>query len=48
MKKRVHGPSLYYATDKNVFDALNEYKVDSPTVVRLFQRRNVEIGRAHV
>lgn len=39
MKKRAHGPSLYYASDKNVFDALNQHKVDTPTVVKLFQRR---------
>lgn len=45
MRKRVHGPSLYYATDKNVFDALNEHKVDSPTVVRLFQRRNIVVSK---
>lgn len=45
MKKRVHGPSLYYATDKNVFDALNQHKVDAPTVVRLFQRRNVVVSK---
>jgi len=45
MKKRIHGPSLYYATDKNVFDALNQHKVDAPTVVRLFQRRNVIVSR---
>lgn len=45
MKKRTHGPSLYYASDKNVFDALNQHKVDAPTVVRLFQRRNVVVSR---
>lgn len=45
MKKRVHGPSFYYATDKNVFDALNEHKVDTPTVMKLFQRRNIIVGR---
>lgn len=45
MKKRVHGPSLYYATDKNVFDALNEHKVDTPTVIRLFQRRNIVVSK---
>lgn len=45
MKKRVHGPSLYYATDKNVFDALNQHKVDAPTVVRLFQRRNIVVSK---
>lgn len=45
MKKRLHGPSLYYATDKNVFDALNQHKVDIPTVMNLFQRRNIVIGK---
>lgn len=45
MKKQAHGPSLYYASDKNVFDALNQHKVDTPTVVRLFQRRNIVVSR---
>nr|WP_315240735.1 hypothetical protein [uncultured Albidiferax sp.] len=45
IKKRAHGPSLYYASDKNVFDALNEHKVDTPTVVRLFQRRNIVVSK---
>lgn len=45
MKKRMHGPSLYYASDKNVFDALNQHKVDAPTVARLFQRRNVVVSK---
>lgn len=45
MKKRLHGPSLYYATDKNVFDALNQHKVDIPTVMKLFQRRNIIVGK---
>ncbi|EEG06772.1 hypothetical protein [Pseudogulbenkiania ferrooxidans] len=45
MKKRVHGPSLYYATDKNVFEALNQHKVDTPTVMKLFQRRNIIVGK---
>lgn len=45
MKKRTHGPSLYYASDKNVFDALNQHKVDAPTVVRLFQRRNIIVSK---
>lgn len=38
------GPSLYYVTDKNIFDALNEHKVDSGTVSALFDRRNTIIG----
>jgi len=45
MKKRIHGPSLYYATDKNVFDALNQHKVDTPTVMKLFQRRNIIVSK---
>lgn len=45
MKKHLHGPSLYYATDKNVFDALNQHKVDIPTVMKLFQRRNIIVGK---
>ena len=45
MKRRGHGPSLYYATDKNVFDALSQHKVDTPTVMRLFERRNIIVGR---
>ncbi|WP_175824502.1 hypothetical protein [Burkholderia cepacia] len=45
MKKRMHGPSLYYATDKNIFDALTQHKVDTPTVMKLFQRRNIIVGK---
>lgn len=45
MKKPVYGPSLYYATDKNIFDALNQHKVDTPTVMKLFQRRNIIVGK---
>lgn len=45
MKKRNQGPSLYYATDKNIFDALNQHKVDTSTVMKLFQRRNVIVGK---
>lgn len=45
MRKRTHGPSFYYASDKNVFDALNQHKVDTPTVVKLFQRRNVVVSK---
>lgn len=45
MKKPRHGPSLYYATDKNVFDALNQFKVDTPTVMGLFKRRNIIISK---
>jgi hypothetical protein len=45
MSNRVHGPSFYYATDKNVFDALNEHKVKTQTVMQLFQRRNIIVGK---
>lgn len=45
MKNRRHGPSFYYATDKNVFDALNQHKVDTPTVMQLFQRRNIIVSK---
>jgi hypothetical protein len=45
MKKSGQGPSLYYATDKNVFEALNQHKVDAPTVMKLFQRRNIIISK---
>lgn len=45
IKKRAHGPSLYYASDKNVFDALNQHKVDTRTVIKLFQRRNIIVSK---
>lgn len=45
MKKHMHGPSLYYATDKNVFEALTQHKVDISTVMQLFQRRNIIVGK---
>lgn len=45
MKKRTHGPSLYYASDKNVFDALNQHKVDTPTIIQLFERRNIVVSK---
>ncbi|AXV84818.1 hypothetical protein [Ralstonia solanacearum] len=35
------GPSLYYASDKNVYDALNQSKVDQDTVQAMFRRRNI-------
>ena len=44
MKRPIHGPSLYYATDKNIFDALNEHKIDTNTVLDLFQRRNTLVS----
>jgi hypothetical protein len=45
MKNRLHGSSLYYATDKNIFDALNQHKVDMPTIIKLFERRNIIVGK---
>ena len=42
--KLKHGSSLYYVTDKNIYDALNEHKVDSATVAKLFERRNTLVG----
>lgn len=44
-RKRMHGPSLYYASDKNVFDALNQHKVDTPTIMDLFLRRNIIVSK---
>lgn len=44
-KKRLYGPSLYYASDKNVFDALNQHKVDTPTIMELFLRRNILVSK---
>lgn len=40
MRRLRFGASIYFVTDKNIYDALNEHKVDSATVTRLFQRRN--------
>lgn len=45
MKKPTYGPSLYYATDKNIFDALNEHKVDLPTIIELFEYRNIVVSK---
>lgn len=41
MKKPKQGPSLYYASDKNIYDAVNQSKVDNDTVQKLFERRNI-------
>jgi hypothetical protein len=35
------GPSLYYATDKNILDALSQSKVDADTIQTMFHRRNI-------
>ncbi|WP_063892422.1 MULTISPECIES: hypothetical protein [Burkholderia] len=45
MKKPLHGPSIYYATDKNVFDALNQHRVDQATIRQLFADRNVLVSK---
>ena len=41
MKKPHQGPSIYYASDKNVYDALNQSRVDGDTIQSLFARRNI-------
>ncbi|WP_212632105.1 hypothetical protein [Pseudomonas sp. KB-10] len=41
MKKKTFGPAMYYASDKNVFDALIQHRVDAPTLATLFERRNI-------
>jgi len=45
MKRGNHGPSLYYASDKNVFDALNQHKVDIQTIMKLLERRNIIVSK---
>lgn len=45
MKKPVRGQSIYYASDKNIFDALNQQKVDMTTLSKLFERRNIVISK---
>jgi hypothetical protein len=44
MKKRYYGPSLYFASDKNIYDALNQRKVDIATVKQLFEDRNIIVS----
>ena len=44
MKTRAHGPSLYFATDKNIFDALTHRKVDVATIRTLFEERNIVVS----
>lgn len=44
MKKPLYGPSIYYATDKNVFDALNQHKVSKPAIQSMFLRRNILVS----
>lgn len=45
MKKRNFGPAIYFASDKNIFDALIQHKVDALTMATLFERRNVIVSR---
>lgn len=44
--KRLGGPSVYYVSDKNLFDALVNHKVDSDTIQKLFLARNIIISKA--
>lgn len=37
----IKGPSIYYATDKNIYDALNQSKIDAETIQSMFRRRNI-------
>lgn len=45
MKKKLHGPSRYYASDKNIYDALSQNKVDLVTISKLFLRRNTLVSK---
>jgi hypothetical protein len=44
MTKRPQGPSLYFATDKSIFDALTNRKVDVATLRSLFEDRNIVVS----
>lgn len=41
---RTRSPSLYFATDKNIFDALTRRKVDCKTIKKLFEDRNIIVS----
>lgn len=46
MKRRLFGPALYFASDKNVFDALvQKHKVDVSTLATLFRNRNMIVSK---
>lgn len=45
MKKKTFGPAIYFASDKNIFDALIQHKVDAPTLASLFEKRNVIVSK---
>lgn len=40
MAKNNAGPSVYYVTDKNIYDALNEHKVTTEIMIQLLAARN--------
>lgn len=39
------GPTLYYASDKNIYEALIQHKVDNSTLSMLFEKRNTIVSR---
>ncbi|NDL70838.1 hypothetical protein [Vreelandella alkaliphila] len=45
MIKKLFGPSIYYASDKNIFEALTQHKVDSKTIYNLFESRNIIVSK---
>lgn len=45
MKKKIHGPSLYYASDKNILDALNQHRVNMQTIRDLFLDRRILVSK---
>lgn len=46
MKRRLFGPALYFASDKNVFDALvQKHKVDTGALATLFRNRNIIVSK---
>ncbi len=45
MKNKRFGPSIYYASDKNIFEALIQHKVDSKTIYKLFESRNIIVSK---
>lgn len=42
---RKHGPSIYFVSDKNIYDALNQHKVNIGTIENLFKDRNIIISK---
>jgi hypothetical protein len=43
---KMHGPSKYFASDKNIFEALNQHKIDAETIQKLFEKRNIIVSRS--